>query len=321
MKKILKKILGKKISNKIHNKLAINEQKRKYYHEDRATVVKEYFKGRMGYELDLENPQTFNEKVCWMKVNWYNPNAKICVDKYRVREYIKKIGHEEILNELYQVWDKPSKIKEEQLPDKFILKINNGCGDHYLCKDKATFNKKDAIKILNRNFKCDYAPKAQEWAYEGMKPVVLCEKVLEEDGHSPLDYKIICNNGKAKFFYICNRHDCKDGYKVETNFYDLDFNFIPCRQGEPNISREIKKPKNFEKMIALAEDLSKEFPFVRVDLYNIDGKIYFGEYTFFNWSGSVAFEPKEYDKILGDMIQLPEKQETPFNNEKLKNSN
>lgn len=321
MKNLLKKILGDKISNAIHTRKVENRKRKEYKYGNRRECVERFFNERMPYKINLDNPQTFNEKISWLKLNWYNPNAKICADKYKVREYIKNLGYEDLLVDLYGVWDKPRKINVSKLPNSFILKTNNGCGDHYICKDKSNFNKKEAVKILNKNFKRDYAPMSLEWTYEGMKPMIICEQLLDENGHTPLDYKIICNNGKAKHLYVCKRHNCVDGAKLELTYYDTNFNAFNCKQIYPNISSNIEKPKNFDRMIELAEILSKEFPLVRVDFYNINGKIYFGEYTFFPSGGALPFEPEEYDKILGDMLELPEKQETPFNNEKFKNSN
>ncbi len=321
MKNIIKKILGNKLSNAIHARKVYKQKVKDYKFGNRKECVEKFFNDRMPYKIDLESPTTFNEKISWLKVNWFNENAKICADKYRVREYIKKLGYEDLLVELYGAWDSPKKIDEKNLPNSFILKTNNGCGDHYICKDKSKFDKKLAIKTLNKNFKRDYSPMSLEWTYENMKPMVICEQLLDENGHTPLDYKIVCNNGEVKFLYVCKRYNCVENSKLELTYYSKDFVPFDCKQIYPNISSKIEKPKNYDRMIELAEILSKEFPFVRVDFYNIDGKIYFGEYTFFASGGALPFEPNEYDKILGDMIELPDKQETPFNNENIKNSN
>lgn len=317
MKKILKKIFGKRFSDFIYQK----KLNFRYRFGNRKRNVERFFNERMPYKINLESPQTFNEKISWLKLNWFNENAKICSDKYAVREYIKKLGYEDLLVPLYAVWDSPKKIDISVLPNEFILKTNNGCGGHYICKDKTSFDKKEAIKILNKNFKKNYAPTSLEWTYEDIKPVVICEKLLDEDCHTPLDYKIYCNNGTAKFLYVCKRHNCIADAKLELDYYDIKFKKLECKQVYPNISCELKKPKNYDRMIELAGKLSKEFPCVRVDFYNINGQIYFGEYTFFPSGGALPFTPNEYDKILGDMIELPEKQETPFNYENKKNSN
>lgn len=319
-KSIFKKIVGDNLTKKIQkirfdraNKKLYKRRRFEYYNLSREVAVKNTFKERMGYELDLNNPKTLNEKICWLKVNWYDPKAVICADKYLVKYHVRSKVGEEILVKNYGVWDNPKDIEWDKLPNKFILKTNHGCGGHVICKDKSTLNKKQAIKELKKGFYDDYAPNAQEWTYDNIKPKVICEELLEENEHSPLDYKIFCNNGKVKLLYVCSRHDCANGAKLELNYYDRDFNLYPCQQSYPNISREIKKPVNYEKMIEYAEILSKDFPFVRVDFYNINGKIYFGEFTFFASGGALEFQPEEYDRIFGDMIELPEKMETPFN--------
>ena len=315
IKNIIKKIVGYELREKIHKKKVYRQFKKEYKTENRRTLVERKFKEKMGYNIELDNPQTFNEKITWMKVNWYSPLAITCSDKWAVKEYLRQNGYEDIVPKTFGVWSDPKKIKFKTLPNKFILKTNHGCGDCYICRDKNELNKKQAIKELREDFYYEYSAVAQEWTYDGITPKVFCEELLEEDGRTPYDYKIICNNGKAKFLYVCKRYDCKIG-NLELNYYDREFNLIPCKQHYPNITIKLEKPKNYEKMIALAEELSKPFPFVRVDFYNIDGKLYFGEFTFFPSGGALAFEPEEYDKVLGDMIELPEKQETPFNHEK-----
>ncbi|MBE5755398.1 MAG: hypothetical protein E7341_01790 [Clostridiales bacterium] len=316
--KAIKRMVGKPY-RKMQGAYIKNKQARDYYHMSREKLVSKVFKEGMGYYPNLDNPQTFNEKVCWMKVNYYNPLAKVCADKYGVREYLKALGHEDLLIKQYGVYGSAKQIKIEDLPETpFILKTNHGCGGHLICKDKSKLEQKHLLKVLGANEKknINYATHAQEWVYEHITPMILCEEFLDEDGHSPMDYKIICNNGKVKFLYVCKRFDCAEGVDHELTIFDRDFNKLPCTWSRPNLSIELKKPKNYDKMIALAEELSKPFPFVRVDFYNINGKLYFGEFTFFPWSGRHPFQPAEYDKILGDMIELPEKQETPFNYEK-----
>ena len=315
IKDLIKKIVGKDFSEKLHRKRLFKQYKKEYRTENRRSLVERKFEEKMGYKIDLDNPKTFNEKITWFKINWYDPQAITCSDKWAVKKYLIDKGYEEYVPKTYGVWDSPKKIKFDSLPEKFILKTNHGCGGCYVCKDKSKINKKEAIKSIGENFYYEYSAISQEWTYDGIVPKVFCEELLEEEGRVPYDYKIVCSKGKAKFLYVCKRHDCKVG-KLELNYYDRDFNLIPCKQHYPNITIEIQKPKNYENMVALAEELAKPFPFVRVDFYNIEGKLYFGELTFFPSGGALAFEPAEYDKILGDMIELPEKQETPFNYEK-----
>lgn len=301
IKKIIKKILGEKICIKLYSKVYYRICHFKYYHTNRRKMLENKYKMNIGKKLDLDNPTTFNDKLNWLKLNWYDEIATLCVDKYRVREVVQDRGCADTLNELIAVYDNAKEIDWDKLPSEFILKVNNGCGNHVICTDKSLLDKRKAIKTLNQNLKKTYAVFSGEWPYEKVQPKIICEKLLDEHGHTPTDYKIFCCNGEPKYLFLATDRDTKTKF----DFYDLNFKKIPVKQYYENSDKCAQKPKNFEKMLEIAKKLSKGFPFVRVDLYNIDGKIIFGEYTFFHFGGGKEYEPDEYNRIFGDMIKLP----------------
>ena len=182
------------------------------------------------------------------------------------------------------------------------MKLNNGCGNHVICEDKSNLNVKEAIRTLKRGMITKHHYYSFEWAYEGIKPKIICEKLLYENGKLPLDYKIYCSEGKPKFLFIISGAADDD---VRFDFYDLEFNHLPVMGKRPNSDFPLSKPKNFEKMLELAAKLSEGFPQVRVDFYNINGQIIFGELTFFSSGGVGYYTPDHYDYIFGELIDFP----------------
>lgn len=260
-------------------------------------------------KLNLKNPQRFTEKIQWYKINYRNPIMHQCVDKYQVRDYVSNKGLEDILVKLIGKFDSIDDINWSALPDSFVIKTTHGGGgiNVVVCKEK---NKLDVDDIKGK-LKCGREPvkkntMGREWAYYGLQPEIIIEELLvnRENPEAGInDYKIFCYNGKAK--YIVVDVDRYIGHK--RNFYDVNWNNLYVESDCPKADREIAKPDNLEEMLEMAEKLSKEFPYVRVDLYNVSGKIYFGELTFYPWSGYVQFEPDEFDYLLGEMFVLPEK--------------
>lgn len=275
---------------------------------NRRKYIEIMYQKRTNKKLNLDNPKTFNDKLNWLKLYWYDPIAYKCVDKYRVREVVKERGYENLLNTLYAVYDNPKDINWDELPNEFILKANNGCGNHIICKDKDKLDKKKAFKTLRKNLYRNYAVLSAEWPYEKVKPKIICEKLLEENGKAPTDYKIFCCNGKPLFLYVATDRE----KKTKFDFFDINFKMIPVKQQYDNSEFQIKKPKNYDEMLEIASKLSQGLPFVRVDFYNINGKIIFGEYTFFHMGGRHEFVPDKYNYIFGNMIELPPKMKTPF---------
>ncbi len=251
--------------------------------------------------LNLENPKRFSEKIQKYKINYRNDLLGICVDKYRVRDYIKQKGLEYILNDLYQVVDYANEIDWKSLPEKFVIKTTDGSnGDNIvIIKDKSTadFNEiKKKLKLWKN--KKNVCP-GREWAYTQIdKSRIVIEKYLENEKNPEAgleDYKILCFNGKPEIVIID-----KDRYLNHSrNFYDTEWNQINAESDCPNFPEDFKKPDNLEEMLTIAQILSSDFPFVRVDLYNVSGKIIFGELTFYPWSGYVTYNPDSFDFDLG----------------------
>ena len=412
------------------------------------TYLKWVFPARVGYPLNLKNPQTFNEKLQWLKLHDHNPNYTKMVDKVEAKKYVANIIGEEHIIPTLAVYDSVDEINFDELPRKFVLKCTHDSGGIVICKDKETLNKKDALEKLRKGLKKNFYWENREWPYKNVKPRIIAEqymtdgddelkdykvfnfggepKIIEIDynrfkGHlrtlydtnwekinavikfptdqnrdfdkpkvldelltlskklsmgiphlradfyivdnkiffgeltffhgsgmehiTPVafdnqmgdwivlpipnmeggaifskkniyvyirqierleelkDYKFFCFNGEPKFMFIASDRFTPNT-ETKFDFFDMDFNHLPFLNGHPNASVPILKPRNFEEMKKLASNLSKGIPHVRVDFYNIKGKIFFGEMTFFHWSGFVPFEPEEWDIKFGDMLKL-----------------
>lgn len=269
--------------------------------------IKKMFKLNMGYELDLDNPKTFNEKLQWLKLNYHNPDSVIMVDKYLSKKYVAERIGEEYVVPLYGVWNSFDEIDFDTLPEQFVLKTTHDCGGVVVCKDKSTFDKASAKAFLEKHLAHEYFYHCREWAYKQVKPRIIAEKFMKdskdqiEEGLT--DYKFFCFNGEPKAMFIATDR-AKEDTETKFDFFDMEFNHLPFTNGHPNSDKIIKKPEQFELMIELSKKLSAGLPHVRVDFYESEGNIYFGEMTFFHWGGFVPFEPKEWDEKFGDYIQL-----------------
>lgn len=267
--------------------------------------LKKMFKLYVGYSLRLDNPQTFNEKIQWIKLYDRKELYTILVDKYKVRSYVAdKIGNEYLIP-LLGVWDTAEKIDFDSLPAKFVLKCNHNSGvGLYICKDKTKMSPEAVRKGLKKGIKQDYYLLTREWAYKNVPRRIIAEKYMENSsGEELMDYKLMCFNGKVKCSFVCSDRFSEDGLKV--TFFDNDWNVLPFERHYPRSNKKIEKPQNFEKMIELAEVLAKDIPFVRVDFYEIDGKIYFGELTLYPGNGMEEFTPETMDYEMGKMLRLP----------------
>lgn len=266
--------------------------------------LKRLFKSRLKYDLDLNNPKTFNEKLQWLKIHDRNPEYTTMVDKYKVRKYIADTIGEQYLIPLIAVYDKVEDIDFSKLPQKFVLKCNHNSGvGMCICKDKSKLNIRKVKKGLKKGLKQDYYLTGREWPYKNVERKIVCEKFMEDKDSPDLkDYKFMCFNGEVKCSFVCSERFSAEGLKV--TFFDRDWQVMPFIRHYPKSEKIIDKPKNYQLMIELAEKLSKDIPFVRVDFYEVNGKVYFGELTFFPGNGLEEFEPEEYDRILGDYISL-----------------
>ena len=271
--------------------------------DDRSFIKWEYFSG-MGKFPNIDNPRTFNEKLQWLKLNDIHPEYSLLVDKYEAKEIVRKrIGDEYIIPTL-GVWNSFNEIDFDKLPDKFVLKTTHDSGGVAVCMDKSDKTISSARKKINKSLKHNFFYEHREYPYKNIKPRIIAEQyMVDESGTELKDYKFFCFDGKCKMLYVATDRGIDD---VKFDFFDTDFNHLPFVQGHPWANKKIIKPAGFERMIELAETLSKGFLHVRVDLYDINGKIYFGELTFFHFSGNVPFEPEEWDYKIGEWLKLPE---------------
>lgn len=274
-------------------------------------MVKVQYRIKTGHKLNLQNPKRFTEKLQYYKLFYRDPLMKQCVDKYDVRQYIDSIGLASILNECYGVFNSADEVDFAKLPNQFVLKDTLGSGGNsvIICKDKSTA-KLDEYKSIMHKWTQSFTKKSasREWVYEGRKHRIITEKFIDSDPKKGglIDYKFMCFKGKAKMIQILA--DRIMGVGAECGFFDMDFNKISCNElDEIPLKRNIEKPKNFEEMLLIAEKLAAPFPFVRVDLYNQNGSIVFGELTFFDSSGYQIFDPDEFDYELGKYFVLPPK--------------
>jgi hypothetical protein len=267
--------------------------------------LKSFYRYNFRKKLNLKNPQTFNEKLQWLKLYDRKPEYTQMVDKYEAKKWIAdKIGEEYIIPTL-GVWDKFEDIDFDSLPNQFVLKTTHDSGGVIICKSKEDFDKESAKKKLKKSLKRNYYWNGREWPYKNVKPRILAEEyMVDESGYELKDYKFFCFNGKMKVFFVAKDRQTK-GEETKFDFFDENFEHLPFTNGHPNSKPPYFKPENFEKMKELAEKLSQGIPHLRVDFYNINGRIYLGELTFSHWSGFVPFEPEEWDYTLGSWIELP----------------
>ena len=254
-------------------------------------------------KLDLSNPKTFNEKLQWLKLYDRKDIYTTMVDKYEVKKYVASIIGEEYIIPTINVYNKFDDIDFSKLPNQFVIKCTHDSGGVVIVKDKSKLEISSAKEKINKSLRHNFYYDGREWPYKNVKPRIIVEKyMIDESGYELKDYKFFCFDGKVKLMFIATDRNAN----TETcfDFYDEKFHHLPFTNGHPNSKKSIKKPKNFDEMKKLAEILSKNIPQIRVDFYNINGKIYFGELTFYHWSGFMPFKPEEWDYKLGEMINI-----------------
>ena len=254
--------------------------------------------------LNLHAPKTYNEKLQWMKVYDHNPTYHTLVDKYLVRDYVSNLIGEDYLIPLLGVWNKFDDINFEELPSEFVLKCSHDSGSVLICKDKSKFDINKARKWFNEAQKRSQYRAGREWAYKGLTPKIIAEKFMVDDSGLGLnDYKFFCFNGEIKAMFIATDRGVL-GKEVKFDFFDSEFNHLPVKHGHENAPITPTRPNRFDDMKVLAKKLSAGLRHVRVDLYNVNGKIYFGELTFYHHCGFVPFEPQEWDYTFGSWIDI-----------------
>ena len=265
------------------------------------------FRRVMGQKLNLDNPQTFNEKLNWLKLYDRKPEYSRMVDKYEAKKYVASIIGEEYIIPTYGVWNTFDDINFELLPNQFVLKCTHDSGSVIICRDKNTFDFDNAKKRINKALKRNLYLLGREWVYKDIKPRIIAEKLMTEKKRESInDYKFFCFDGTPKCLFIATDRHLGDEH-VKFDFYDSQFNHLDIVQLHEQSGKEIEKPLSFNEMLILSGLLSKGIPHVRIDFYEINGHPYFGEFTFYHHGGTIPFKTKEWDLILGTWINLPQK--------------
>lgn len=255
-------------------------------------------------KLNIKNPQSYNEKLQWLKLNDRKMVYTTMVDKYEVKKYVKDIIGEEYIIPTIGIFDKFKDINFEKLPNQFVIKCTHDSGGIVICKDKNKLDIKKAKKKISNSLKKNYYYHSREWPYKNVKPRIIIEKYMEDsENKSMRDYKFFCFDGKPELMYISE--GLENHATASISFFDMNFNLTDCKRSDyKQLDYMPNKPKTFEKMKELASVLSKNMPHIRVDFYEINGKLYFGELTFSTCSGFLPFEDEKWNKRLGDLIDL-----------------
>lgn len=270
---------------------------------DKAYLKYMYW-AHFGKKLDLNNPKKFNEKLQWLKLYNRDPKQMNLVDKYEVKKYIADTIGEEYVIPTLGVYDNFEKIDFDMLPERFVLKCTHDSGSVYICHNKQSFDIKAARNKINKKMKQNLFWYGREWPYKNLKPRIIAEQYMEDSKTSELrDYKFFCFDGEVKCFKV----DYDRFKNHRANYYTpqgelMRFGEVVC---PPDFDREINLPKMLDKMVGLANRLSAGHPFLRVDFYEVDDRVFFGELTFYPAAGFGPFSPEEWDYTLGEWIKLP----------------
>ena len=270
-----------------------------------TTFLKVMFRLHMGKKLDLENPQTFSEKIQWLKLYDRNPEYTKMVDKYAVKDYVASVIGNEYIIPTIGVWNKAEDIDWDKLPNQFVLKCNHDSGGLVICRDKNALDKEAAIKKLNKCLKRDYYKVWREWPYKNVPHRIIAEIYIEpeSDINDLPDYKFFCFNGEPKYCQVITGRN----KTMSIDFFDHDWNHQPFHEPKtyPFAEKEPKKPSQYNLMLDLARKLAKGKAFSRIDFYQVREQVLFGEITFYPTTGIGGFDPEKYDLVFGKMIQLP----------------
>lgn len=254
-------------------------------------------------KLNLSNPQTFNEKLQWLKLYNKNPIYTYMVDKYEAKHYVaERIGEKYIIPTL-GVWEKFDEIDFSKLPEQFVLKCTHDSGGLVICRDRRKFNIEKAREKIERSLKSNYYLWGREWPYKNVKPRIIAEQYMSNNDKELDDYKVHNFDGIPKLILVCTERFSGSGLKED--FYDIDWNHLDLvRPSHPNSNSIIEKPDFLDEMLELSKKLSEGIPFLRTDFYEVNGNLYFGELTFFPASGLEPFKPDDWDYKMGQWITL-----------------
>lgn len=273
--------------------------------KDDETYLRWYYFFSMRKRLNLKTPSTFNEKVNWLKLHDHNPLYTSLVDKLEAKDHVtKKVGAEHVFPTL-GIWHRPEDIEWDALPNRFVLKTTQGGGGIgvIICHDKTKFDKAKATAKLNSALKQNLYTSSREWPYRDVRPRIFAEPYMEDEHGELRDYKFFCFNGKCRMLFVATERQTRE--EPFFNFFDERYQPLPFRQGHPVNPVIPAKPDGFDEMVRIAEQLSEGLPHVRMDMYEIKGKVYFGEYTFYHFGGVVPFVPAEWDEKIGSWLTIP----------------
>lgn len=266
-----------------------------------APYLKMVYRIKTGKKLNLKNPQTYCDKLNWLKLHDIRPEYTRMADKVAVRGYLKEVLGEDICIPVLGVWEHYDDIDFDALPEKFVLKCSHDSGSTKVIKDKSTMNHEELRTFFGGRLKLNPFVLGREYPYRDIKPKIIAETYMVPEGENDInDYKFLCFGGIPKVvFIVTDRHsDCR------LDYFDMDFHHLPIAAVYPNSDKSIPKPRLFEEMKIMAQKLSQGMRFVRIDLYEIDGKVYFGEFTHFDGGGFWPKEPEEWEYKLGELIRI-----------------
>lgn len=267
------------------------------------TYIKMRWKLSMDYRLNLEDPRTYNEKLQWLKLYDRRPEYVKMVDKYEAKELVSSIIGSQYIIPTLSVYDSVEDIDFDKLPNQFVLKCTHDSGGVVICRDKDSLNIEKAKKKLSHGLKHNFYYQNREWPYKQVKPRIIAERYMEDDNNELIDYKFFCFNGEVKALFIAtDRQNSKEETKFD--FFDENFKHLEVTNGHPNAINRPKKPISFDRMKELASKLSSGYPHIRVDFYEVNGEVYFGELTLCHWGGFVPFKPKEWDYTFGSWLKI-----------------
>ena len=269
------------------------------------TFLQLRYRAMMDRTPDLKNPRTYTEKIQWLKLHDRRPEYPPLADKSLVKEFVKNTIGEEYLIPTLAVWDKAEDIDFDILPDAFVLKCTHDSGGMLICRDKSRLDREQAIARMDTLLRKSFFSINREWVYKNITPRIIAEPYMEDSRTGELrDYKFFCFDGVPKLMFVASERQ-KPDTDTKFDFFDMDYNHLDLINGHPNAAVPPERPENFERMKILAANLSRNIPHVRVDFYEVDGKVYFGELTFYHFSGSVPFQPESWDETIGSWLTLP----------------
>ncbi len=302
MRKLFKKIY--KFASNRKYRVAMLARYGYYNRLSDEKLLKKVFKSQLGYSLNLENPTTFNEKLQWLKLYDRKPIYTTMVDKYEAKKYVSNIIGEQHIIPTLGVWERFEDIDFDLLPDQFVLKCTNDSGGLSICRNKCSFDKSKAEHKIKKSLKRNYYLKYREWPYKNVKPRIIAEHFMKDRDFETLNvFKIFNFNGEPKIIQVIQG----DKTANETiDYFDTEWNLLDLKQNYPNSKSPLQKPESLSTMLNFARQLTADDvpPFIRTDFYEVNGKVYFSEYTFYSDSGFAKFEPDEWDLILGNYLEL-----------------